>query len=436
MNVATRNLKVDEETTLVWAKLFSQGQAAPVWLQGLVTLWFFVTYIDVPGGAALRYLLVLTFLGFAVLKSAAVLPNLVKTWPLFVLPVFALFSFMWSPFPVQAFSEGIYFILTPLILIVIISMVDTMRTMRCLMFAGWMTAFIVLPFYGSLHMGGPYPSKNYVALQMNFMMLLSMTAALNRHEHLWIRLASLPFILLGMLFIIDAGSTTQTILAVLGTFGLVALRFFWTDVGHLANARALLLALGLLVVFGILTVAMNMPQTDYVSDFLRLAGKDPTLSGRKLIWDAGRVVQDQYPVFGTGLAGFWQSSNGAAQSILFYDFKPYGIALSFHNAYMEVRVHLGLIGWALYIATWVWQAQRVIRYWFTSHSLEASSLLVLALLVFISTFAESTAWSTFTIPANMAILASVAALGATRRKFEGYIPVKVTATEAQVEAQA
>lgn len=429
MNVAARNLKVDEQTTLVWAKLFSEKTHVPVWLQAMVTAWFFVTYIDIPGGTAIRYLLVMGFVAFVGLKSSLVLPTLVRTWPLFALPVFGLLSFTWSSAPSDALRQGIYFILTPLIIVVIVSLMDSRRAMRCLMFAGWITALMVLPYYGSLHIGGPYPSKNYVALQMNFMMLLSLTAALNRHELRWVRLAAIPFTLMGILFVIDADSATQLVLAFLGILGLFAFRFMWVDIGRLRNVRGLVLASGLIIVFGALTVALNMPQEDFFSDFLKIMGKDSTLSGRKLIWDAGRVVQDQYPVFGTGLGGFWQRNNGAAQSINFYDFKPYGTSLTFHNAYMEVRVHLGLIGWAMYIATWAWQGQRVIRNWLTGHSLEASALMVLAILVFISTFAESTAWSTFTTPANMVILASVAGFGSARKRFEGYVPVKVTSTE-------
>ena len=426
MNVMSGKLKVTEDTTLMWAKVYSEDRDVPIWLQAVVTGWFFVTYIDFPGVTPLRYLLVLALLGIIVLRNGDVLPNLVKAWPLFVLPAFALSSMLWSPHPSQAIRQGAFFILTPLFIVGIMSLMDSRRAMRCLMFAGWITAFMVLAKFSELPKGGPYPSKNYVALQMNFMMLLSLAAALNKKELAWIRLAALPFVPMGVVFIIVANSTTNMVLGALGVLALIALRPLWVDVGRLKNARSLLISAGLILVFLVLAVALSMPSEDFLGDFLQAVGKDSTFSGRKIIWAAGRVVQDQHPIFGTGLAGFWLIENGAAQSINYHDYKPFGTTLTFHNAYMEVRVHLGYIGWALYIATWAWQGQRALRNWLTSHDMEASALLVMLVLVFISTFTESTAWGVFNTPVNVMILAATAAFSASRRKFEGYVPVKVT----------
>ena len=96
--------------------------------------------------------------------------------------------------------------------------------------------------------------------------------------------------------------------------------------------------------------------------------------------------------------------------------------LTFHNSYMEVRVHLGYIGWALYVATWVWQGQRAIRNWMVSRDLEASALLMLLLLVFVTTFTESTPWGVFNTPVNIMLLASTAAFSSNRRKVRGLRP--------------
>ena len=298
--------------------------------------------------------------------------------------------------------------------------------MRCLMFAGWLAALMVLEKFSTIAFGGPYPSKNYVALQMNFMMLLSLAAALNKNELTWIRLAALPFIPMGVIFVVSADSATNLALGGVGIIGLVALRILWVDMARIKNARSLLFLGGIVFIFSILTVMLAMPGEDFVGDVLQALGKDGTLSGRTAIWSAGRVIQEQHPIFGTGLSGFWQPENGAAQSINYHDFKPYGTVLTFHNAYMEVRVHLGYIGWALFIGTWIWQWQRVIRNWMSSHDLEASALLMLFLIVFTTSFTESASWGVFNTPVNVMLLASTAAFGVRRRKFEGVVPVRVT----------
>lgn len=432
MNVMSRKMSVNEDTTLVWAKVFSEDNSAPIWFQFIATAWFFATYIDFPGVTAVRYLLVVALLGVIALKSAIVLPNVLRAWPLFVLPAFALSSILWAPHPSLALRNGVYFVLTPLFIITIISVLDARRAMRCLMFAGWMASMIVLMNFSSIATGGPYGSKNYVALQMNFMMLLSLATALNKNELTWIRLAALPFIPMGIVFVMSAHSATNLVLAGAGILGLITFRLLWVDVSRVKNARSLLFLTGIVLVFSVLSIALAMPSEDFVGDVLQALGKDGTLSGRAAVWAAGRVVQDQHPLLGTGLGGFWLPENGAAQSINYHDYKPYGTVLTFHNAYMEVRVHLGYIGWALYIGTWIWQAQRAIRNWMTSHDLEASAMLLLLVLVFITTFTESTPWGVFNTPVNIILLASTAAFSKRRRKFEGYVPVKVS--EANLKA--
>jgi exopolysaccharide production protein ExoQ len=363
MNFISRKMEVSDQTTLVWAKVFSNDHNSPLWLQAIVTGWFFSTYIEFPGVTAIRYLCVLAMLALMAVRSAVVFPTIVKAWPLFMLPAFGLSSILWSPYPSEALKQAVYFILTPLIMVTIVSLMDARRVMRCLMFAGWIAAFMVLKEFQSIQYGGPYPSKNYVALQMNFMMLLSLAAALNKKELVWIRVSAIPFVLMGAVFVYSANSATNLVAGAGGIVGMLALRFLWIDMGRIKYARSLILSAGIVFILVVATVVLAMPEEDFMGDFLQAVGKDSTFSGRKAIWAAGRVIQDQHPITGTGLAGFWQYDNGAAQSINFYDFKPYGTKLSFHNAYMEVRVHLGYVGWALYIATWVWQAQHAIRNW-------------------------------------------------------------------------
>lgn len=423
-------LKVTEDTSLVWVKMFAENKLVPLWLQAIATIWFFVTYITVPGVTPMRYLLVATILGLLVLNSRIVVPNIAKAWPLFVLPIFALSSFAWSPYPSAAIKTGVFLILTPTLVITLLSLMDTRHAMRCLMFAGWMASLIILPQYHELSTAGPYGSKNYTALQMNFMMLLSLTAVLNKNELPWVRMAAVPFVAIGAVCVYYANSTTHLVLGLLGFMGIVAMRILWVDVGRVGTMRSLVFLTGVMIILLSATLVLSMPGEDFMGDFLQKVGKDSTFSGRKLIWDAGRVVQEQHPILGTGLAGFWLYENGAAQSINFYDSKPIGTVLTFHNAYMEVRVHLGIVGLTMFIGTWIWQGQRALRNWLGSPGLEASSLLVLLALVFISTFTESIAWSVFSTPVNIMIFASTAAFSSARRRFVGYVPLKVTETRA------
>ncbi len=424
MNIATR-IDVDERTSMTWANIFSSEKPAPMWEQALITLWFFLTYVPVKGSTAMLYLLVLAFMGILAMDKQTIVPVIAKTWPLYLLPIFGLMSFMWSPHSSEAFRQGLLLILTALTIVIIASRTDIRHALRCLMFAGWMATIMAIPYWNSFHTGAMYGSKNYLAIQVTFMMLISCAAALNKRELLWVRLAAIPFIPLGFIMVLRADSATSLVFAVIGPVLLVLMKLFWVETARFRNVRPAILMIAIAVILVGVTLILSMPSNSFVADFLGLVGKKPNLSGRTTIWMAGRVVQDQYPLFGTGLAGFWNPENGAAQSINFYDFKPFGTKLSFHNSYMEVRVHLGLIGFWLFILIWVWCTFRLVKTWLKSHDIEASLMIVTSLLVFMSTHTESWAFGTFNTPVNLLYLGAVATLGATGKRLVGRMPVIV-----------
>jgi exopolysaccharide production protein ExoQ len=407
------------------ARIYAEGGNSPIWEQILVTLWFFLTYIVIDGTSPVLYLLVGVFLVIMLLDKKTVVPVVLKSWPVFVLPAWAILSFLWSPLPAEAFRTGVLLFLTPLIIVINVARMDVRHVLRCLMFAGWITVFLVLPHWGELNTGGPYASKNYLAMQMNFMMLLSIAAALNARELLWVRLTAILFVPLGFMIVILSESATSLVFAIIGPVAIVAIKLFWVNVAGIGNLRVFILGAFLSIVLMIWFAIVNMPSNDFVQFFLEAIGRDSTLSGRQNIWAAGRAIQDQYPIFGTGANGFWYADNGAAQSINFYDFKPSGTVLTFHNAYMEVRVHFGWIGFGIYIFAWLWTAFRVLKSWLLSQHLEFSLLLVTTILIFIFTFTESAAVGTFNTPVNLLLIGAIATLGASRRQLVGRVPITI-----------
>src|SRR5690606_8326304 len=144
----------------------------------------------------IRYLMVAYFIGIAGMYYRAVLPVVLKAWPLFLLPILGLLSFMWSDYPSEAIRSGVLMLLTPLTIVGIGARLNTRQVLRCLMFAGIMTAIYAVPSISTFAIGGPYGSgaKNLLAIQMLFAMLLSLATALNQKEFLWIRLVAAPFV--------------------------------------------------------------------------------------------------------------------------------------------------------------------------------------------------------------------------------------------------
>ena len=87
-------------------------------------------------------------------------------------------------------------------------------------------------------------------------------------------------------------------------------------------------------------------------------GKDPTLSGRTDIWLA--VIKKIYerPFLGTGLAAFWDKAGPAADV-----WKEVGwLAPKSHNGFIDLGAELGLVGIALFIASFLLTFQRALQW--------------------------------------------------------------------------
>ena len=433
MNIISR-IPTDKDSALVMANVYEEPRKPAYWEQALLSVWFLNTFVPLPLETPLRYLIVLWFLYQFVLFKEQIIPVILKAWPLFLLPIFGLASVVWAPYFGAAVRAGVLLMLTPLVAVIIISRFDISTVLRCLFFASVLALVICAPYYSTMYWGGPFPQKNYFAQQMLFAALLSFTTLLNEKSWPWTRALAAVAFPVALLFMLRAPSATAIVFAAVGITGLLGVKFVWGSISRVRHLRSLLLIMvGGLVLLGCMIV-VNETNQNYLTDFLAALGKDTTFTGRTTIWAAGRHAAEQSPILGTGLEGFWNISNGAAQSINELDYKPYGTKLTFHNAYLEVRVHLGYIGLALYLLMWAWCGYRLFSQFFRKSSLEMSAMLVFGGIVFISTFTESFAWSTFNTPLNLLYLGALATLSPVRRKLVGQAPVYVNSGMGYVKA--
>ena len=421
MNVAAP-FKVSEQKELIWVDAYKPATPAPLYEQFLVTMWMLVTFMPVPGATPLRYALMACFMGGLVLYKSDVLPLLLKCWPLLLLPIWGLISVGWTPYPSLAMRSGVLFLLTPIVLCVIAARLNPQEVLRCMLFAGIMGSVLALQYWGSYATDTAIGSKNYFAQQMLFVLLLSTMTALNQKEENWVRWLAAPFIPLTFAQVVMANSATALVFALVGVFALLLIRVFWVGMANIRHARSMLMLVGVTAVGFLALLFISMPQNTMYRDFLEALGKDTTLTGRTQIWAAGQVVADDNPILGVGLEGFWQYDVGAAQSINFYDHRAPGTRHSFHNAYLETRVHLGIVGMSLYMLIVGWCLYRAVRHWMEKSDLVPAAMLMIAVIVFTSTFTESTAWATFNTPVNMLYLAGIAGFSPTARRYLGKVP--------------
>lgn len=76
---------------------------------------------------------------------------------------------------------------------------------------------------------------------------------------------------------------------------------------------------------------------------LEALGRDPTLTGRTILWEWGYQAIAERPVLGWGFGAYFRSPYGELPSLYVPQFFDYEIA-HFHNSYIQTAVDLGVIG--------------------------------------------------------------------------------------------
>ena len=160
------------------ADLWTAERRAPIWEVAILTVWFMVNYVPLPGATPILYLCVLYFLGQLVLSYKLVVPVIIKAWPLLLLPIWGIISLAWTPFPDKALKISVLYLLTPIIIYVIAARIHPRQVQRALLFAGMLSTLLTLTVWGNIPLGGPYSHKNHLAVHMLFCLLLSLATLL------------------------------------------------------------------------------------------------------------------------------------------------------------------------------------------------------------------------------------------------------------------
>lgn len=276
-----------------YVNVYSVDKGAALWEQAFVGLWMFIIYLPLEVFSPLRYLCILGFIVIMAYDYKRLLPLMMRCWPLFVVAILGLISVGWSPYPAEAFRQGVLLSLSSFVAVVIGVRLSPQQALRAIMFAGMATTIASIPYWGTFTSGGLYASKNYFAIHMLFCMLLSLITVLNEKESLVLRLMALPFVPVCFVFLYSAQSTTSLVFAVLGGAGLIAIKFFWAPATKVRGLSMIVILFAVAVVLIGALAVFNMPQNTFVERFLGLVGKDSTLTaaqpfGRGRAWPQSR----------------------------------------------------------------------------------------------------------------------------------------------------
>jgi O-antigen ligase len=165
-------------------------------------------------------------------------------------------------------------------------------------------------------------------------MLFAILVAWSFEPHVWRR--RLVYGVATFYIVMSQSTTALALLLVIVPLGILFHRIARADAAGRSAILVSSLAAGALVGLVLVTVAEAL---------LATRGKDLTLTRRTVIWDGVWQAIERRPIAGYGAGGVWLDlGREPARSIL----RPLGFPVFHsHNGYLEVALHLGLVGLAL-----------------------------------------------------------------------------------------
>jgi exopolysaccharide production protein ExoQ len=293
--------------------------------------------------AALTFIILSSALFLAHPKDA--LRSVVRFLPLFILPVLAALSTIWSDAPPRTLRAALQLSVTVGSGIVAFRQLDPRKTIALLFLGFLAVAVFALPYVPQALSSGRamtafFDSKNALAFNAVLLFALGLGSALDPVQHWSIRFAgllSLPLACLIIYLCQSASATTSIALLLVTMPSLVAL-------GRMNQPTRI--ALVALLVLTLAVALLFLPEIEAAIGDLRgnVLKKDATLTGRTYLWQvAGRLTAER-PWLGHGYGAFWRLGNLDAEALWRWGGIANRSGFNFHNAYIEMGVDLGLFG--------------------------------------------------------------------------------------------
>ncbi|TNC49144.1 O-antigen ligase family protein [Rubellimicrobium rubrum] len=318
--------------------------SAFVFLSLLFTAWFGTL-------AALAFLATLMLLILRSPRESAT--DLIRFWPVLLVPGWCLLSWFWSNYPSVTLRYGIQLAMTFVVAIVMASRLSPRTFLRAAFGAYAVTAVCSLAFgrvrSDGLGWLGIFGSKNELSYTMSTLTLMGLAFVLSRQSSQKDRLFGLAGLLVG-LFLIVMGQSTGALVSTMLVAGLgvmLAISRYLTS-----GLRVLLVLLILLGASASGLVAWEF-RTELAALFLETTGKDVTLTGRTDLWSVAFGEIARQPVLGQGFRAFWVPGHPLAEAL----WAKFGIATKsgfhFHNTWISNAVEIGIAGILIQLAAFL-----------------------------------------------------------------------------------
>ncbi|MFW5881229.1 MAG: O-antigen ligase family protein [Roseicyclus sp.] len=344
--------------------------------------------------------------------------GLVDNGPILLLPAWCILSFAWSAHPELSMRYGIQLALTVAIGIAMATRLSPGTLLRALFHAGLLAAVASVLFGRARGDGGGYlgiyASKNDFGFAMVIVLCAATALTLGRDTGLRLRVLAGGAMLLSLALIVMAQSLGWL---VAGT-GLVAIGILVVLLRIVSvPLRILSVVLALLAMAALVQYAVIRADAFLVL-FTETTGKDPTLTGRTLLWRVALDEIAQAPILGQGFGAWWVRGNPQAEAI----WQQFGIAsrtgFHFHNTWLSNWVEIGAVGVALQAAVFAWALWGSVRRALLVEGGESLFFAMLMVTLTVMSLGEVVAFMQFH---TASVLVVAAAVFASRARREGIL---------------
>lgn len=265
------------------------------------------------------------------------------------LAVLTMLSALWSQDPLRSVEYGFFYLMGTLFAYYLVVQFEAAEVMTMVTRTGLILAvlslilIVVFPQYGIQNddlrspgsWRGIFLDRTTAAKEMVFLLSPTLLSWKSRSTT-----RNLLYFALPILIIFKAHAVTAIMVLALYLVFVAALSF-----GRSLGPK---LTLPLLVIASIIAIAICIFGVEALPDILKSMGRDPTLTGRTLIWHALGGSIAKRPLLGYGFLSFWQGLKGESANLITSSNWSFGYA---HNGTLEIILQLGFVGAILFYVT-------------------------------------------------------------------------------------
>lgn len=266
---------------------------------------------------------------------------------IWLLPILATLSFLWSDFPDESLRKGITTLQTSCFGVYFASRFTPKQQLQILAWVFGIVAVVSLLFGiafrgAAIEAGanagafrGPFTQKNLlarIAVLGAIVFLINAIQSQHRRVILWG-----GFVLNALLIILTTSKTALLLLLMI----IFLLPFYKA----LRWKTTITIPITIIVVLVSSSLAIMILSNWEAS--LNAIGRDPSLSGRTGLWEASIEKILEHPWLGYGYQAFWREGGGAEEIWGVEGYKPPHA----HNGFINMPLDLGLIGLSVFLLT-------------------------------------------------------------------------------------